>query len=351
LEPGISGMLVTIISKEVNNMKENNGVQDYGCIWLNGELVPWDKATTNICAYGLQYGLGVFEGIRCYRMDEGWGVFRLDTHIDRLFQSAAAYRVKLPYTPEDLKNAVEEVIKANRITGESAYIRPIVWLGTGPSGLQAPVETAVIVWPWKLGFDDDRSRNGIRVTIPPWRKIHTSMLPSTAKGCGQYLSALLAVPYAVMRGFDESLLLDAAGNLAEGTSDNVFLVQDGKLLTNDEASSILLGITRDSVITIARDLGMDVEVRNLTQEDLFKAQEVFLTGTAIEIVRVREVDGKAIGSNVHPVTDRLQDVFHGVTHGLNQAYRRWIHCVPFHEVDQAAVFEPSAEALSQVAAK
>ena len=298
-------------------------------VWMNGQLMPNEKATTSVCSNGLQYGMGVFEGIRAYRQGDGLGIFRLDAHLERLEKSAAAYGMRLPYSRTELQGAIEEVLQANQFDGESAYLRPIFWFGAGMSARYRPVEGAVILWPWPINFSEERSRSGVRVTIPPWKKIHYSMLPSTAKGCGQYLTALLAVQYALMNGFDEALLLDASGNLAEGAAENIFLVKNGTLLTNDENSSILLGVTRDSVITIARDLGIKVEIRTLSQDDLYNADEAFFTGTAIEIVGIREVSGRSIGNagNVS-VTGKIRAAFHAITRGQNERYKDWIHQVP-----------------------
>ena len=295
-------------------------------LWLNGHAIRWDAATTNISDHALHYGTGVFEGIRCYETPEGPAVFRLDAHLNRLFASAEAYDMRIPFSKESLADAVCTLIHQNCL--ENCYIRVLCWLGTHDLGITSgkwPVQTAILAWPWRALFADQPAETGIRVTIAPWRKIHWSMLPTTAKASGQYLSSLLCTQSAKRRGYDEALLLDASGNLAEGSAENIFLIKNNRLLTNDENSSILLGITRDSVIDIARDLGIEVEVRALTIEELFDADYAFFTGTAAEIVRVREVDGKQIGAvGEHPLAQDIRTCFQDITAGRSRQFPGWI---------------------------
>ncbi|HKV94714.1 MAG TPA: branched-chain amino acid transaminase [Candidatus Angelobacter sp.] len=306
-------------------------------LWLNGGIVPWNAGTTNVFSHGLHYGSGVFEGIRAYKTAKGPGVFRLQAHLDRLFESAASYGMQLPYSKQRLAEAVFQVMEANSLFGNS-YIRPLCWYGAHDLGLTSrkwPMQVAVVAWEWGSIFGEEKTKEGIRVAIAPWKKIHSSMLPTTAKGCGQYLNSLLAAQYAVERGYDEALLLDIHGNIAEGPGENIFLVKDNRLLTNDQRSSILMGITRQSIITIATDLNIDVEIRPLVPNDLFSAQEAFFTGTAVEIVPIREVDGVLIGTpNAERfVTKRIQQAFQKITTGRNQAYRHWVEHNPFAEKD------------------
>jgi branched-chain amino acid aminotransferase len=310
-------------------MKQAASFEGPNWVWLNGELVPWEDATTNVSTHGLNYGMGVFEGIRSYRTADGrTAVFRLDSHIDRLFASAATYSLPIPFSRQTLIDATLEVVKANSRGEHSNYIRPVCWFGPGVSLMHRPVETAIIAWPWKINLPEERTSAGLRVGISPWKKIHYSMLPSTAKGTGQYLSTLLSVKHALMSGYDDALLLDVEGNISEGPAANIFLVKNGKLLTNDEASSILLGVTRASVIKIAQDLGITVEIRSLTKEDLFEADESFFTGTAVEIVKIREVDGRQIGTTEAPVMAKIRDVFRAITSGLNPVYAQWLQYLP-----------------------
>lgn len=298
-------------------------------VWLNGRMVPWDAATTSVCAYGLNYGMGIFEGVRSYVTQAGPAAFRLDAHIDRMFASAAAYSMSLPYSRGELIDASLQVMSVAGAEQHSVYIRPICWLGVGASARDRRIETAIAAWPWGVWFDHERVRHGIRVTLSPWRKIHTTMLPSTAKGSGQYLSYMLTAGDAFKRGFDEALLLDAAGNLSEGPAENLFLVRDGRLLTNDQASSILLGITRDSVLTLAADRGIPVEIRALSLDDLFSADEAFFTGTMVEIVRIREVDGRPIGDGKgRSLIAELREAFDAVTAGRDERHRDWLQPCP-----------------------
>ena len=298
-------------------------------VWMSGELVPWSKANIHVSSHALHYGSGVFEGIRCYQTPEGPAVFRLEEHINRLFDSARVYGIEMPYTRRELGAAVCQIIAANEFT--SCYVRPIVFFGSSTLGLDprsCPVEAAVLAWPWPALLGDDALERGARVTVSPWRKFHAQMIPTTAKACGQYLNSILAVRDAAGRGYDEALLLDAAGGIAEGAGENLFLVRDGIVQTNDERQSILMGITRDSVLTIARDLGFRVETRELALEDLLTADEAFFSGTAAEITPVCEVDDVAIG-NGRPgrFTRSIQRAFFEATRGRMPRYRQWLHFV------------------------
>jgi branched-chain amino acid aminotransferase len=298
-------------------------------VWMSGELVPWSKATIHVSSHALHYGSGVFEGIRCYETPEGPAVFRLEEHIDRLFASARVYGIEIGYTRRELGAAVCQTIAANDFT--SCYVRPIVFFGSSTLGLDprsCPVEAAVLAWPWPALLGDDTLERGARITVSPWRKFHGHMIPTTAKACGQYLNSILAVRDAARRGFDEALLLDAAGGIAEGAGENLFLVRDGIVQTNDERQSILMGITRDSVLAIARDLGLRVETRELALEDLLTADEAFFSGTAAEITPVCEVDGAVIGDGrPGKVTRSIQSVFFEATRGRMPRYRQWLHFV------------------------
>jgi branched-chain amino acid aminotransferase len=263
-------------------------------LWMNGECVPWSDATIHVSAYTLHYGRGVFEGLRCYQTARGPAVFRLDAHLDRFYASARAYRIEIPYAPQQLTEAICEVIRRNEF--ESCYVWPICYLGSRSLGIRAncPVEVAILTWPWETLLGEEGKQRGVRVTISPWVKFDSQMMPTKAKACGQYLNSI-AVSDALDRAFEEALLLDSYGLVAEGSGENVFTVKDGKIFTNDERHSILLGITRDSVITIARDLGYAVETRAISLPDLLDADEAFLTGTAVEVVPIREIDDLIIG--------------------------------------------------------
>lgn len=245
-------------------------------VWMNGRIARWKDTTIHVSAHALHYGTGVFEGIRCYETAAGPAVFHMDAHLDRLYASAAAYAMEIPYTHEELGEAIRETVRRNDFN--SCYIRPLCYQASGSLGIRAqcPIEVAILAWPWANQLGADGLKPSARVTVSPWMKFHPSMMPTTAKATGQYLNSILAVREATSRGFDEALLLDMNGHLAEGAVQNIFLVRDGGLLTNDEKSSILLGITRAAVIEIARDLGLEVKIGVLRLEDLLAADEAFL---------------------------------------------------------------------------
>jgi branched-chain amino acid aminotransferase len=296
-------------------------------VWMNGRAIPWQNATTHVSAHALHYGSGVFEGIRCYETRDGAAVFRLDAHLDRLYSSAEIYGITIPYTREELAGGVNEIIRLNNF--RSCYVRPICYLGSGSLAVHPgdnPVEVVVLAWPWAPYLGVEGLKHGVRVTVSPWRKFQSRMMPTTAKACGQYLNSMLAVRDAVSRGYAEALLLDAEGHLAEGSGENLFIVRNGKLLTNDESHSILPGITREAVIKIAIDLGYQVETRVLDLEDLVSADEAFFTGTAAEVTPIREVDQTAIGKRTPGfVTEEIQRVFFAATSGEDRRYNDWLH--------------------------
>src|SRR5215216_2341647 len=296
---------------------------------MNGEIVDWCQATVHVSAHGLHYGSGVFEGMRCYLTDHGPAVFRLDAHLDRLYSSAALYGIAIPFSMEEIEEAIRETIRRNGFG--SCYVRPICYYGSSSLGVHprhCPVEVAILTWPWAAYLGDDGLESGVRVTVSSWEKFHSTMMPTIAKACGGYINSMLAVREAMGLGYDEALLLDASGNIAEGSGENLFLVREGRLLTNDERSSILLGVTRDAVITIARDFGYAVDVGTLRLEDMYSADEAFFTGTAAEVTPIREVDGAQIGKGSRgPVTQRIQQAFFDATSGRDERYRNWLHLV------------------------
>lgn len=298
-------------------------------IWKNGEFIPWSDATVHVSAHGLHYGSGVFEGIRCYETGTGPAVFRLPEHLERFQASAAVYKFKIPFTADELSDAICELIRLNGFS--SCYIRPICYLGSASLGVhpgKCPVEVAIMAWNWAPYLGAEGLENGIRVTVSPWRKFHSSMMPTTAKACGQYLNSILAVSDAFERGYDEALLLDQDGRLAEGSGENLFIVRDGEIYTNKGDDSILIGITRDAALEIARELGYTVRIRSLALDDLFHADEAFFTGTAAEITPIREVDGATIGEGIRgPVTKSIQRTFFDAVSGRNIRFAKWLHTV------------------------
>jgi branched-chain amino acid aminotransferase len=296
-------------------------------VWMNGRAIPWQNATTHVSAHALHYGSGVFEGIRCYETTDGAAVFRLEAHLDRLYSSAEIYGLTIPYTREELAGGVNEIVRLNNF--RSCYVRPICYLGSGSLAVHPgnnPVEVVILAWPWAPYLGAEGLKHGVRVTVSPWRKFQSRMMPTTAKACGQYLNSMLAVRDAVSRGYAEALLLDAEGHLAEGSGENLFIVREGQLLTNDESHSILPGITREAVIKIAIDLGYQIETRTLDLEDLVSADEAFFTGTAAEVTPIREVDETVIGKRTPGfVTEEIQRVFFAATSGEDRRYNDWLH--------------------------
>lgn len=298
-------------------------------VWKNGEIIPWADATVHVSAHALHYGSGVFEGIRCYETQLGPAVFRLPEHLDRFHASAAAYSFRIPYTNEELAEAICSLIERNGFT--SCYIRPIYFKGSGTLGVhpgKCPDETAIMVWPWGSYLGAEGLEKGVRITVSPWRKFHSSMLPTTAKGCGQYLNSILAVQDAFSRGYDEGLLLDKNGSLAEGSGENLFVIKNGRVTTNKADDSILMGITRDAAIEIARELGYEVTEKSLELEDLLASDEAFFTGTAAEVTPIRQVDERTIGEGRRgPVTRHIQDTFFDAVNGRDPRFQKWLHPV------------------------
>jgi branched-chain amino acid aminotransferase len=298
-------------------------------VWKNGEIIPWANATVHVSAHGLHYGSGVFEGIRCYETELGPAVFRLAEHLERFHASAAVYNFEIPFSVAELSDAICDLINANELS--SCYVRPIAYMGSGSLGVhpgKCPVEVAIMAWSWGAYLGSEGIENGIRVTVSPWRKFHSSMVPTTAKACGQYLNSILAVQDAFARGFDEALLLDMDGRLAEGSGENLFVISEGNIFTNKADDSILMGITRDAAIEIANELGYRVEAKSLELADLLNADEAFFTGTAAEITPIREVDGQAVGNGTRgPVTKSVQDAFFEAVNGRDERFAKWLHLV------------------------
>jgi branched-chain amino acid aminotransferase len=301
-------------------------------VWLNGAVVRHRDAVTEVSAHVLHYGTGVFEGIRCYETQEGPALFRMDAHVDRLFASAKVYGIEMPYTREELTHATCEVIRQNGFT--RCYVRPVAYQGTNTLGIgaQCPTEVAILAVS-DLGkihgeVKKGSPERGLRLMISSWIKIDRRMIPSTAKACGQYLNSRLATQEAVAQGYDEALSLNADGKVAEAAVANIFYAKDGVVHTNDERSSILLGITRDSAITLAKSLDLRLEIGQIAVDDLRQADEVFLTGTAKEIVAVTEIHGHTIGNGTRgKITKGIQDAFAAATRGEDAKHRHWLHLV------------------------
>jgi branched-chain amino acid aminotransferase len=296
-------------------------------IWMNGEFVPWDEAKVHVLTHTLHYGTGVFEGIRAYETDRGTAIFRHVEHLERLKRSAALYYMELPYQLEKLREATHELIVRNGL--RSCYIRPIVYRGHGPMGLDPlrnPVEVSIAVWEWGAYLGDEGKTRGIRAKVSSWRRISSESLIPHAKACGQYLNSVLAKVEVSHAGYEEAILLDDQGHVCEGTGENVFLVRDGQIATPPQTASILDGITRKSVIEIARDLGFEVIERDIARAELTLADEVFLTGTAAELTPVREIDDIELGPPGE-ITRQIQGVFDDALHGRAPQYAEWLDVV------------------------
>lgn len=298
-------------------------------IWMNGRYVRWEKATVHVLTHTLHYGLGVFEGIRCYKTKKGPAIFRLKDHIARMENSARLVGMKLPYSKQVLVQVVKETVKRNQI--EECYIRPIAYYGYGVMGLNpagAPVDVVIAVWPWGTYLGEEGLEKGVRVKISPWRRIHPSILPPHAKLVANYANSILAKVDALKSGYDESILLNMEGKIAEGPGENVFIVRKGALITPSISSGALAGITRDSIIKIAEDEGIDFREEEISPVDLYSADEAFFTGTAAEVTPIREVDGRKIGDGKRgPITTKLQRIFFETVRGERPEYAKWLDFV------------------------
>ena len=294
-------------------------------IWMDGNFIDWDDASVHVLTHTLHYGLGVFEGIRCYETETGPAIFRLDEHIERLFNSGRIFLMNIPYSKKDIKNAVIETVKVNRI--KECYIRPIVYIGYGAMGLYAPqnpINVSIAVWPWGAYLGEKGLKNGIRVKTSSFITNHVNSNMSRGKVCGYYVNSQLAKNEAVTCGYDEALLLDTEGYVSEGSGENVFIVRKGMLKTTP-LTSILEGITRESVIGIANDEGIKVIEERFTRDELYIADEAFFTGTAAEVTPIRMVDGRNIGTGrPGKMTKRVQSLFFDIVKGKNKKYESWL---------------------------
>jgi branched-chain amino acid aminotransferase len=292
-------------------------------IWMNGELVDWADAKVHVGVHGLHYGSGVFEGIRAYETSKGTAVFRLTEHLKRLHNSAKLLGMEIPYTLDDLRDACWELIGANGLP--EAYLRPIAFYGYGELGVAAtgnPVETVIMSWPWGSFLGEEGLKNGIRAKISSWQRIGANVIPHTSKATGVYLNSMLAVTEVNRAGYDEAILLTAEGYVADGSGENIFMVSDGVIYTPDLSTSILPGITRDTVIQIAQDLGYRVVEKQLIRSDLYLADEVFMCGTAAEVTPLRSVDDVEIG--VGPITLEIQEAYLDTARGRSERWAQWL---------------------------
>jgi branched-chain amino acid aminotransferase len=308
-------------------------VETADLIWMNGEFVAWEDAKVHVLTHGLHYGTGVFEGVRCYDTEIGPAIFRHADHLDRLFKSAELYYMPIPFEREQLRQATLDLIARNGF--RECYIRPIVFRGYGTMGLfplDAPVDVCVATWKWPAYLGDDSKLKGVRAKVSSWRRIsHDSLIPH-AKASGQYLNSILAKIESHKAGYEEAILLDEHGHVCEGSGENLFVVRDGAIATPPHTSGILDGINRKSAVQIARDLGLDVTERHLARSELYLADEVFMTGTAAELVPVVEIDDHAVGTGAPgDITRSVQRAFDDALHGRSERYREWLDPVPVSE--------------------
>jgi branched-chain amino acid aminotransferase len=296
-------------------------------IWMDGDLVPWDQARIHVLSHGLHYGSGVFEGIRTYAAADGPAVFRLTDHIQRLLDSAKLMMMTIPYSRDELVDACKLTVRSSGL--DSCYVRPIAYLGYGEIGLNplaCEVNVSIAVWPWGSYLGEESLEAGVRVKVSSWRRMDPNVNPVAAKGTGIYINSSLAKVEAVQSGYDEAVLLNTQGNVAECTGENLFIVKDGVLITPPLSSGALAGITRASVMTIARDLGYEIAETNLWRHDLYLADEAFLTGTAAEVVPIRSVDDREIGGR-GPMTRKLQETYFAAVRGEVEQYKDWLEYV------------------------
>jgi branched-chain amino acid aminotransferase len=294
-------------------------------IWMDGKFVNWDNATVHVLTHTLHYGLGIFEGIRCYETVKGSAIFRLDEHIERLFKSAQIFLIEIPYTKKDIRDAIIETIKINKI--KSCYIRPLVYIGYGAMGLYPkgnPINVSIAVWSWGTYLGEEGIEKGIRVKTSSFIRNHVNANMTRGKVSGYYVNSQLAKKEAISCGYDEALLLDTEGYVSEGSGENIFIVRNGVLKTTP-LTSILEGITRNSILDIAADEGIKIREERFTRDEIYIADEAFFTGTAAEVTPIREADGRVVGEGKPgKITRRLQTIFFDIVKGKNRKYKSWL---------------------------
>jgi branched-chain amino acid aminotransferase len=299
-----------------------------GLIWLDGQMIPWREAKTHLLTHTLHYGMGVFEGVRAYRTDRGAAIFRLDAHTDRLMRSAKIMGMALPYGREQINQVCRDAVRQNEL--ESAYIRPMAFYGSEGMGLRADnlsVHLMVAAWEWGAYLGADNIERGIRVHASSFSRHHVNAAMCKAKANGNYINSMLALQEALRNGYDEALLLDTQGFVAEGSGENIFLVRDGVISTPD-LSACLEGITRDTIMRFCHDIGVKVTEKRITRDEVYTADEAFFTGTAAEVTPIRQVDGRDIGNGGRgPITERLQSMYFDQVHGRRDAYPEWLTLV------------------------
>jgi branched-chain amino acid aminotransferase len=294
-------------------------------IWMDGKFVAWDSAKVHVLTHTLHYGLGVFEGIRCYKTAKGPAIFRLDEHVDRFFNSAHIFMMDIPFKRKEIRDAIIETVRVNRV--KECYIRPLAYIGYGAMGLYPkdnPIQVSIAVWPWGAYLGDEGIEKGIRVKVSSFTRHHVNVDMTRGKVAGYYVNSQLAKKEAVVCGYDEAVMLDTEGYVSEGSGENIFIVRNCAIKTTP-LTSILEGITRDSIIRVAKDNRIPVSEERFTRDELYIAEEAFLTGTAAEVTPIREVDGRCIGSGqLGKVTKKLQSIFFRVVKGNDRKYESWL---------------------------
>lgn len=297
-----------------------------GKIWMDGQLVDWRDAKIHVLTHTLHYGCGAFEGVRAYNTVNGTAIFRLAEHTQRLFNSAKILRMPMPFTPEQLNEAQKEVVRANQL--ESCYIRPLVWIGSEKLGVSPKgntIHVMIAAWAWGAYLGEEGMKKGIRVKTSSYTRHHVNITMTQAKAVSNYSNSILANMEALDDGYDEALLLDSAGFVSEGAGENVFLVKDGAIYTPDLSAGALNGITRNTVLHIAKDLGVEVVQKRITRDECYIADEMFFTGTAAEVTPIRELDRVQIGAGQRgPVTEKIQSAFFDIVNGRNAKYAHWL---------------------------
>ncbi len=294
-------------------------------IWMDGKMIDWDKAQIHVCTHAFHYGSGVFEGIRAYETESGTAVFRLKEHIERLYNSAKIFKMEIPYTKEEFRQAVKDTIKANKL--KSGYIRPLVYRGFEQLGInpfKCPVNCTIAVWEWGAYLGEEALANGIKTKISSYARSYINSTSQKAKICGNYVNSIFAKMEAIEAGVDEAILLDTEGYIAEGSGENLFWVRNGVIYTTPTAT-VLEGITRDAVIKVAQDMGYQVQEKRTGRDELYISDELFFTGTAAEVTPIREIDNYQIGEGKRgPVTENIQKKFFAIAKGEEEKYLSWL---------------------------
>lgn len=296
-----------------------------GVIWFDGELVPWREAKVHVLTHTLHYGMGVFEGVRAYKAEQGTAIFRLQAHTDRLFDSAHIMRMDMPYSKDEINAAQRMVVRENNL--ESAYLRPMAFYGSEGMGLRADnLKTHIIVaaWEWGAYLGEDNMKNGLRICTSSYTRHHVNISMTKAKANGHYINSMLALQEAVSDGYDEAMLLDNEGYVAEGSGENIFIVKNGVIYTPD-LTSALNGITRNTIFRLCKELGIDIVEKRITRDEVYIADEAFFTGTAAEVTPIREVDNRKVGAGTRgPVTEKLQTLYFDLVHGRKIIEADWL---------------------------